>query len=107
MKRKKMLALKKLMPESLLNYRLRVTTLPHEESLIPLVNVIIDKVTTHSASKVKKFDTSARMEIGMTAGTDGEEAFEEGYGKASEFAVQAAYNGSGGRGGWNGGKGPS
>ena len=30
---------------------------------------------THSASKVKKIDTSAPMEIGMAAGTDGEEAF--------------------------------
>ena len=35
----------------------------------------------HSAPKVKKIDTSAPMEIGMAAGTDGAETFEEGYGK--------------------------
>ena len=43
----------------------------------------------------------------MTAGSDGEEAVEEGYGKGSEFAVQAVYKGTGTKGGWNGGKGPS
>ena len=41
------------------------------------------------ASKVKKLDTSAPLEIGMAAGTDDEEAFGEGYGKAPELAVQA------------------
>ena len=101
----KILAVQKLMPGSLLNYRLRGTTLPHEESLIPLVNVIKDKVTTHSVWKVENIDTSAPMEIGMTAGTDGEEAFEEGYGKASELAVQAVHRGTGAKGGRNGGKG--
>ena len=69
------------MPESLKNCRFRGTTLPHEELLIALENVIIDKFTRHSASKVKKTDTSAPMDICMAAGTDGEEAFEEGYGK--------------------------
>ena len=48
---------KKKVLESLLNCRFRGTTLPY-------------KVTTHSASKVKKLD--------MAAGTDVEEAFEEG-----------------------------
>ena len=43
----------------------------------------------------------------MAAGTDGEETFEEGYGKTSELAVQAVYKGTGAKGGWNGGKGPS
>ena len=47
------------------------------------------------------------MEIGMPAGTGGEETVEEGYGKTSELAVQAVYMGTGGKGGWNGGKGPS
>ena len=69
------------MLESLLNFRLRGTTLPHEKLLIALANIIVDKVTTLSASKVKKIDTSAPMEIGMAAGTDGDEALEEGYGK--------------------------
>ena len=86
---------KKMMPESLLNCRFRGTTLPHDELLITLENIIIDKVTTHSASKVEKTDTSAPKEIGVAAGTDGEE---EGYGKASELAVQAVYNGTGAKG---------
>ena len=65
----------------MLNYRFRRTSLPHEELRIVLENIIIDKVTTHPASKVKKLDTSAPMEIGMAAGADGEETFEEGFGK--------------------------
>ena len=92
---RKTLAVNWLMPESLLNNRFRGTTLPYEELLIALEIFIMDKVTTHSASKVKKIDTSAPMEIGMAAGTDGEEAFEEGYGKTSELAVQAVYKGTG------------
>ena len=43
----------------------------------------------------------------MAAGNDGEEAFEEEYGKVAELAVQAKYKGTGGKGGWNGGKGHS
>ena len=77
----KTLAVKRLMPENLLNYRFRGTTLPYEELLIAQENIIVDKVTTHSASKVKKIDTSAPMEIGMASGTDGEETFEEGRGR--------------------------
>ena len=69
------------MLESLLNYRFRGTTLSFEELLIALENIIIDKVTTHSAPKVKKNDTSAPREIGMAAEADGGETFEEGYGK--------------------------
>ena len=71
-----------------MNYRFRGTTLPFEEMLIALENNIIDKVTTLSASKVKKIDTSAPMEIGMAASTDGEEAFEEGHGKTSDLAQE-------------------
>ena len=59
----------RLMPESLLNYRLHGTTLPYEELLIALEIIIIDKVTTHSLSKVKKIDTSAPMEIGCVRPT--------------------------------------
>ena len=55
----KILAVKRLMPESLLNYRFRGTTEPDEELLIALENIIMDNVTTHSASKVKKIDTRA------------------------------------------------
>ena len=79
------------MPESSLNCRFRGTTLPYEELLIALENITIDKVTAHSVSKVEKIDTSAPMEIGMTAGTDGEEACEGGYMKASQLAVQAVW----------------
>ena len=43
----------------------------------------------------------------MAAGTDGEETLEEVYGKTSELAVQAVYKGTGAKGGWSGGKGPS
>ena len=88
-------------PESLLNCRFRGTTLPCEELLDALEDIIIDKVTTHSVSKVKKIDTRAPVEIGMAAGTEDEEAFEEGCGKTSEFAVQAVYKGTGAKGGWN------
>ena len=45
---------------------------------IALENIIIGNVTTHSASKVKRIDTSSPMEISMAAGTDGDKAFEEG-----------------------------
>ena len=75
------------MPESLLNDRLRGTMLPYDELLIALENVTIDKVTTHSTSKVRKSDTSAPMEISMSAGTNGEDTLEEGCGKTSEFVV--------------------
>ena len=61
-----------MMPQSLLNYRFRGTTVPYEELLIALENITMDKVTTHSASKLKKIDTNAPLEIGMAAGTDGE-----------------------------------
>ena len=76
--------------------------MPYEELLIALENVIIDKVTTHSASKVKKIDTS---------GSNGDQhgcrkAPEEGYRIESELAVQAGYKGAGAKGGWNGAKAP-
>ena len=81
--------------------------MPYEELLIALENVVKDKVTTHSVSKVKKTGTSEPMEIGMAGGTDGEEAFEKGYGKTSELAVQAVDKGTGGKGGCKRRKGPS
>ena len=87
----KTLAVNKLMPESLLNYRFSATTLTNEELVIAPENIIMDKVTTHSASEVKKVGVSAPMKIGMAVGTDGEETFGEGYGRTSELAVQAVY----------------
>ena len=99
--------MKRLMPGSLLNYRFRGTTLPYEELLIALKNIILDKATTHSAHNVKKIDTSAPMEIGVAAGTDGEETFEEGYGETSELAVPAVSKATLAKGVWSGRKGPS
>ena len=76
----KTLAVRRLMmPDSLLNYRLRGTKLPYEELLIALENNSIDKVMTHSASKVKKIDE--RTHVGMTAGTDGEGNIRRRFGK--------------------------
>ena len=42
----KMLAVKKLMPESLLNYRFRGTTMSYSELFVAPENIIIDKVAT-------------------------------------------------------------
>ena len=74
----KMLAVKKLMPESLLNYRFRGTTMSYSELIVALENIIIDKVATVPAVRSKKQDTSAPMEIGMAAREDGESASQEG-----------------------------
>ena len=74
----KMLAVKKLMPESLLNYRFRGTTMSYNELIIALENIIVDKVATVPTVRNKKHDTSAPMEIGMAAKEDGENASQEG-----------------------------
>ena len=47
----KMLEVKKWMPESSLNYRLRGTTMSYRELIIALENIIIDKVVTVSSSQ--------------------------------------------------------
>ena len=54
----KMLAVKK-MPESLLNYRFRGTTMPYSELLVALENIIIDKAATVTTVRSRKADTSA------------------------------------------------
>ena len=89
----KMLAVKKLMPESLLNYRFRGTTMSYSELFVALENIIIDKVATARSGKI---DTSAAMEIGMTAKENGENANQE--------EDQAVYKGIG-KGNWSFGKG--
>ena len=66
----KMLAVKKLMPESLLNYRFRGTTMSYSELIVALENIIVDKVAMVPTSKNRKHDTSAPMEIGMAARAD-------------------------------------
>ena len=47
----KMLAVQKLMPESLLNYRFRGTTMSYSELIVALENIIIDKVAMVSNSQ--------------------------------------------------------
>ena len=74
----KMLAVKKLMPESLLDYRFRGTTMPYSEIIIALENIIIDKVAMVPTARGREHDTSVPMEIGMTAKEDGEKASQEG-----------------------------
>ena len=102
----KVLAVKKLMPESLLNYRFRGTAMSYDKLIIALENIIIDKVSTVSTSKSRKYDTSAPMEIGMAAKEDGESSSQEGDQRIIDLALQAVYKGSG-KGKWGLGKGQS
>ena len=104
----KVLAVKKLMPESLLNYRFRGTTMPYNELIIALENIIIDKVSTVHTARSRKHDTSAPMEIGMATKEDGENTSQEGDQRIMDLALQAVYKGTGegkcgfGKGqGWN------
>ena len=57
----KMLAVKKLMPESLLNYWFRGTTMSYSEIIIALENIFVDKVSTIPSNKSRRNDTSARI----------------------------------------------
>ena len=90
-----MLAVKKLMPESLLNDRFLGTTMSYSEPLVTLENIIviiiIDRVATVPSARSRKNDTSARMEIGMAAKEDGENASQEGHQRIVDFALQAVY----------------
>ena len=91
----KVLAVKKLMPESLLNYRFRGTAMPYDELIIALENIIIDKVSTVPTARSRKHDTSAPMEIGMATKEDGENASQEGDQRIMDLALQAVYKGTG------------
>ena len=102
----KVLAVKKLMPESLLNYRFRGTAFSYDELIIALENIIIDKVSTVSTARSRKHDTSAPMEIGMATKEDGENASQEGDQRIIDLALQAVYKGTG-KGKWGFGKGQS
>ena len=93
----KMLAIKKLMPESLLDYKFRVTTMSHSELFVALENIIIDKVVTVPTARSRKNDTSAPMEIGMAAKEDGDNASQEGDQRIGGLALQAVYKGMGKR----------
>ena len=100
----KMLAVKKLMPESLLNDRFRGTTMSYSEILIARENILVDKVATIPSSKSRRNDTSAPMEIGMAAKEDGESVSQEGNQRIMDLALQAVYIGTG-KGKWRFSKG--
>ena len=59
-----MLAVKKLMLESLSNYRFRGTTMSYSELLVAPKNIIIDNVAAFPTARNRKVDTSAPMDIG-------------------------------------------
>ena len=90
----KMLAVKKLMPESLLNYRFRGTTMSYSEHIVALENIIIDKVAMVPTAKGKRHDTSAPMEIGMATKEDSENASQEGDRRILDLALQAVNKGA-------------
>ena len=118
----KMLAVKKLMPESLLKYRLRGTTMLYSELIVALENIMVDKVVTDPTARNKKHDTSAPLEIGRAAKEDGENASQEGDERIMNIVLQAVYKGTskakcgfgtgqnwnekGGKGGKDGGENP-
>ena len=77
--KEKMLAVKQLMLESVLNLRFREATPKYEEHLIAWESIIIDKASTAPTIRQKKVNTSAPMEIGMAAKDDSEGSREEGH----------------------------
>ena len=96
----KMLAVKKLMPESLLNYIFGGTTMSYGELINALENIIVDKVSTVPSSRRRRNDTSAPMKIGMTAKEDGGNVSQEGDQRIVDLALQAVYKGTG-KGNWS------
>ena len=100
----KMLAVKKLMPESLLNYWFRGTTISYAEIIIALENIIVDKVSTVPSSKNRRNDTGAPLEIGLAAKEDGESASQAGDQRIVDLAFETVYKGTG-KGKWGFGKG--
>ena len=90
-----MLAVKKLMPESLLNYRFRGTTMSDSEIVIALESIIVDKVSRIPSSKSRRNATSAPTEIGMAAEEDGESVSKEGDQRIMHLALQAVHKGTG------------
>ena len=91
----KMLAIKKLMLESLLNLRFLGTTLNYEELVVALENITIDRLSTASATRQNKIDTSGHMEIGMTAKDDSESSREEADQRILDNALQDVCEGTG------------
>ena len=100
-----MLAVKKLMPMSLLIYRFTGTTRQcHNEIIIAVENIIVDKVSTVPSSKIRRNDTSAPMETGMAAKRNGESVSQEGDQRIMDLALQAVHKGTG-KGKWRFSKG--
>ena len=81
-------AVKKLMPESLLNFKISGTTLSYDELLIAWENTIIDKVATVPTARNRKIDTGAPMGMGMAAKDDGDN-LTEGDQRIMYLALQA------------------
>ena len=52
------------MPESLLNFRFHRPTMPNDEPLIALENIIIHKVSAVPTARNKNIDKSVPMKIG-------------------------------------------
>ena len=100
----KMFAVRKLMPQSLLNYRFRGTTISYSELLVALENIIVDKVATVPTGRNMIIDTSAPMEIGMAAKEDGENVSQQGDQGTMDLALQAVSKGTG-KGRWGFSKG--
>ena len=73
----KMLAVKKLMPESLPNYRFRGTTMSYSEIHCTGEHNVLTRCRQSRKSKSRRNDTSAPMEIGMAAKEDGESVSQE------------------------------
>ena len=90
-----MLAVTKLMLESLLKYSFRGTTMSYSELLVALDSIIIGKVATVPTARNRKIDTSAPMEIGVAAKDDGKSAREEGDQRIVGFTLEAVYTRTG------------
>ena len=85
----KMLAVKKLLPESQLNDRFRGSTMSNSELLVALENIIIDNVATIPTARNRTVvDTSAPMGVGMAAKDDGEHSREEGDQRIMDIACR-------------------
>ena len=89
----KILAVKKLMRESLMYLRFLGATMSYEELLIVLEKIIIDKNVP--TARKRNIDTSASMKIGMAAQDDGDKLREEGGQRIVDLALQAVYKGTG------------
>ena len=63
----------------------------HEELLIALEKIVIDKVSTVPTTRHKKNDSSAPMQVGMAAKEDRDTSREEGDQRIMDIALQAVH----------------